>query len=56
MTAVPQALPVVEKDVTQERVRAYADAAGDHNPIHLDDAFAAQKARKDIKIVVMNQE
>jgi len=27
--------------VTPERVRAYADAAHDHNPIHLDAAFAA---------------
>lgn len=27
--------------VTPERVRAYADAANDHNPIHLDPTFAA---------------
>ena len=27
--------------VTAERVRAYADASGDHNPIHLDEHFAA---------------
>ena len=30
-----------EVEVTAERVRAYADAASDHNPIHLDAAFAA---------------
>jgi acyl dehydratase len=34
-------LPGFEVLVTGERVRAYADAAGDHNPIHLDAAFAA---------------
>ena len=27
--------------VTQERVSAYADASGDHNPIHLDAEFAS---------------
>ncbi|MGH2389792.1 MAG: MaoC family dehydratase, partial [Chloroflexota bacterium] len=27
--------------VSAERVRAYAEASGDHNPIHLDTAFAA---------------
>ena len=25
---------------TREQIAAYADASGDHNPIHLDDAFA----------------
>lgn len=28
-------------EVTAERVQAYADASGDHNPIHLDPVFAA---------------
>ncbi len=28
-------------DVTAHRVLAYADASGDHNPIHIDAAFAA---------------
>ncbi len=28
-------------EITAERVRAYADAASDHNPIHLDPEFAA---------------
>jgi acyl dehydratase len=26
--------------VTQEQIKAYADASGDHNPIHLDPEFA----------------
>jgi acyl dehydratase len=26
--------------VTREQIRAYADASGDHNPIHLDEDFA----------------
>ena len=30
-----------ERLVTQERVIAYAEASGDHNPIHLDEAYAA---------------
>lgn len=29
-----------KKAVTKEQLRAYADASGDHNPIHLDDEFA----------------
>ena len=29
------------REVTQERVSAYANASGDHNPIHLDAEFAA---------------
>ena len=35
------ALPSVEKTVTQERVGEYAEASGDHNPLHLDSEFAA---------------
>jgi 3-hydroxybutyryl-CoA dehydratase len=31
--------PVV-RTVTQERIGAYADASGDHNPIHVDPEFA----------------
>jgi len=30
-----------ERLITQERVNAYADASGDHNPIHLDEDYAA---------------
>ena len=33
-------LPTLSRIVTREDVRAYADAGGDHNPLHVDDAFA----------------
>lgn len=35
-----QSLPPVSKQVTVEQIRRYAEASGDRNPIHLDDAFA----------------
>jgi 3-hydroxybutyryl-CoA dehydratase len=35
-------LPDVVRSVPQERVSAYADAADDHNPVHLDAEFAAK--------------
>lgn len=35
-------LPVVQRDITAELVRRYADASGDHNPIHLDPDVAAR--------------
>jgi 3-hydroxybutyryl-CoA dehydratase len=31
----------VTRTITQEQLHAYADASGDHNPIHVDPAFAA---------------
>jgi acyl dehydratase len=31
----------VARRLTQSRINAYADASGDHNPIHIDEAFAA---------------
>ena len=34
------ALPTIEKTITQQQIERYADAAGDHNPIHLDADFA----------------
>ena len=34
------ALPTIEKTITQAQIERYADAAGDHNPIHLDAEFA----------------
>ena len=34
-------LPTVEKTFDQDDVNRYADAAGDHNPIHVDPNFAA---------------
>jgi acyl dehydratase len=30
----------LERTVTQEQIDAYAEASGDHNPIHVDPAFA----------------
>lgn len=33
-------LPELRQRLTQERINAYAEASGDHNPIHLDPAFA----------------
>jgi 3-hydroxybutyryl-CoA dehydratase len=30
----------VTRTLTQERIDAYADASGDHNPIHIDPEFA----------------
>jgi acyl dehydratase len=38
MTVTPQ--PVV-REITQQRIDAYAAASGDRNPIHVDPAFAA---------------
>lgn len=35
------ALPTIEKSISQAQIERYADAAGDHNPIHLDAEFAA---------------
>lgn len=33
-------LPPLRRTVTQDQIAAYADAAGDHNPIHVDEKFA----------------
>ncbi len=38
--AVGDELPVLERTVTQDQINAYADASGDHNPIHVDADFA----------------
>jgi 3-hydroxybutyryl-CoA dehydratase len=35
-------LPVLEREVRQAQVDLYADAAEDHNPIHIDPDFARQ--------------
>ena len=37
--SAPAVVPVV-KTVSQEQIGRYADAAGDHNPIHVDEGFA----------------
>ena len=38
------ALTEVRRTITQEQIRRYADAAGDHNPVHIDEAFARESA------------
>jgi acyl dehydratase len=38
--AVGDEVTPFSRKVTQEQVNAYADASGDHNPIHLDPEFA----------------
>jgi acyl dehydratase len=38
--AVGDELPALSKVVKREDVKAYADASGDQNPLHQDDAFA----------------
>lgn len=37
--SAPEVAPVVKK-LSQEQITSYADAVGDHNPIHVDEAFA----------------
>ena len=39
----PDVAPVV-RDLTQAMIDAYAEASGDHNPIHIDQAFAQTTA------------
>ena len=41
MPQTPEALDEITHRVSQAQVAKYADASGDHNPLHLDDAFAA---------------
>jgi acyl dehydratase len=38
--AVGDEMAPLERTVTQEQINAYADASGDHNPIHVDPEFA----------------
>lgn len=33
-------LPTLSEEITKEAIALYAEASGDHNPIHLDDDFA----------------
>ncbi|MDE2836102.1 MAG: MaoC family dehydratase [Chloroflexota bacterium] len=40
MSGAPATLAPVERRITQERLVEYADASGDHNPLHLDEEFA----------------
>jgi 3-hydroxybutyryl-CoA dehydratase len=39
--AVGDDLPPVTRHLTQAQIARYADASGDHNPLHIDPAFAA---------------
>lgn len=39
--AIGEELKGFRRKVTQDRVAEYADASGDHNPIHLDGEFAS---------------
>lgn len=39
--STPSDLPVISRKITPERLQAYAAAAGDYNPLHLDPDFAA---------------
>ena len=39
--AVGDLIKGFERQITQERIDAYAEASGDHNPIHLDESYAA---------------
>ena len=38
--AVGDTIAPLSRRVGQEQINAYADASGDHNPIHLDAGFA----------------
>ncbi len=38
----PEALTEVTHKVTQSQLAKYANASGDHNPLHLDQTFAAK--------------
>ncbi|MEE8518329.1 MAG: MaoC family dehydratase [Dehalococcoidia bacterium] len=41
MPTPPEALNDVTHTVSQTQLKRYADASGDHNPLHLDQEFAA---------------
>ena len=41
MMPAPEQLTPISHTVTQAQLAKYADASGDHNPLHLDEAFAA---------------
>ena len=39
-TSAETELPPLVKQLTQEKINRYADASGDHNPLHIDPEFA----------------
>ena len=36
----PDLVPATASPITRDRIQAYGDAVGDHNPVHFDAAFA----------------
>jgi 3-hydroxybutyryl-CoA dehydratase len=40
--AVGDTLPVVSRRITQEQLHCYAEASGDHNPLHVNPEFAGK--------------
>lgn len=42
MIVFPKKLSGISHQVTQQTIENYARVAGDHNPIHIDEAFAAK--------------
>ena len=41
MPSAPETLNPITHNVTQAQLAKYADASGDHNPLHVDEQFAA---------------
>jgi 3-hydroxybutyryl-CoA dehydratase len=44
MPKPPDALAAINHTVSQAQIKRYADASGDHNPLHLDEEFATGTA------------
>ena len=42
--SIGRKLPVIEKIITSRQIKMYAAASGDHNPVHLDEAFASKSS------------
>ena len=47
-TEVGTELPAARYELSREDLRAYAEASGDHNPIHLDEATATSVGLPDV--------
>jgi acyl dehydratase len=48
LTAGKPLEPLVKSPITREQLAAYAEASGDHNPIHLNDDFARMAGLDDV--------